>query len=181
MFTRSTGLQSLSAAEKLNQKIICPPEITKPFYKQALHTLLRITNVKHYGHLDSCSTHIQPKLSAWWIRDMTQRGNFCKITTLSKSLEAPDWGVVSRVCLEYFLLRITSIPLPDKGEVVLGEIWWSCALHILDLWHVLFRKGLSRIESLNYYELTPEFLWVACGCLWEMTELAICWKLVLRE
>lgn len=135
VYTRSRGQKS-SALLK-----------TEPLYKQAFHTLVRISNFKHYSHFVPCSTHIQPKLSVLCIKGRIRWGHFCRVTTLSKTFKAPVQRIVYRIYLECFLLRITSLPGADRDKVGMGE--WGCVLP--NSWPptLTVQKGLGRTESLT--------------------------------
>lgn len=126
VYTRSRGLQSLPAggdtgkrSRSLRSSALLK---TEPFYKLAFHTLVRITNFKHYSHLVPCSTHIQPKLLVLCIKCRIHWGHFCRVTTLSKTFKAPGRRIVYSIYLECFLLRITSLPGADRERVGMGEI-----------------------------------------------------------
>ena len=179
VYIRSRDLQGLTtwgAVGKRIQTSYIPTGNYKAILQTGFHTL--IGNTSSHPQRTPCT---QPDLflsqtlslviftndRIWWVN------YFYMVTDLSKSLILQSKRSGS-ICLEYFLLRASSLPGAARAAVL--ELKKKVMrLYAQDLWPPT--RPLQKCILRTVYErhsLTAEFLWMICSDLWAMGGLATC-------
>lgn len=95
---RSPGSANLRRhwQEELNQKVICPQEIIRPFYKQVLHTLVGNTSSQSQKSLCTQPTS-KPNFQPCSYKGQDLVESFLHGHSLSASLKPPAWAITEHL------------------------------------------------------------------------------------